>query len=104
MKDFFAKEEYTEQDINDLISNKVEESINLEFKSNDSIGSEPSKKKELSKDVSSFANSAGGIIIYGINENNNVAESPSFINGNVFTKEWIEQVIHSNIHRKIDEI
>ncbi len=59
MKDFFSKEEYTEQDINDLISNKVEESLNLEFKSSDSLGSEPSKKKELSKDVSSFANSAG---------------------------------------------
>jgi schlafen family protein len=104
MKDFFSKEEYKEQDINDLISNRVEESINLDFKSIDSLGSEPSKKKELSKDVSSFANSAGGIIIYGIREENHVAESLSFIDGNKFTKEWIEQVIHSNIHRKIDGI
>ena len=104
MKDFFDKKEYTEQDIDSLIKNKVEESINLDFKSSDSLGSEQSKKKELSKDVSSFANSAGGIIIYGITENNHVAESPSFIDGNKFTKEWIEQVIHSNIHRKVDGI
>lgn len=27
MKDFFSKEEYTEQDINNLISNKAEETI-----------------------------------------------------------------------------
>jgi|SRR5581483_11549095 predicted HTH transcriptional regulator len=104
MKDFFSKEEYTEQDINDLISNKAEESINLEFKSSDSLGFEPSKKKELSKDVSSFANSEGGIIAYGIKEENHVAESISFIDGTIFTKEWIEQVIHSNIHRKIDGV
>jgi len=104
MKDFFAKEEYTEQDINDLISNKVEESINLEFKSSGSLGFEDNKKKELSKDVSSFANSYGGIIIYGIEEKNQVANSLSFIDGNTITKEWIEQVINSNIHRKIDGI
>ena len=58
MKGFFEKEEYTEQDIVSLIEGRVEESINLDFKSSDSIGSEPSKKKELSKDISSFANSA----------------------------------------------
>ena len=104
MKDFFVKEEYTEKDIISLIKNKAEESINLDFKSSDSLGSEPSKKKELSKDVSSFANSDGGIIIYGIEENNHVAESLSFVDGNTYTKEWIEQVIHSNIHRKIDGI
>lgn len=102
MKGFFDKEEYTEEDINSLIQNKAEESLNLEFKSSGSLGFEPNKKKELTKDISSFANSAGGIIIYGINENNHVAESLSFIDGNVFTKEWIEQVINSNIHRKIE--
>ena len=89
MKDFFVKEEYTEKDIISLIKNKAEESINLDFKSSDSLGSEPSKKKELSKDVSSFANSDGGIIIYGIEENNHVAESLSFVDGNTYTKEWI---------------
>lgn len=104
MKDFFDKEEYTEKDIYSLIENKAEESLNLEFKSSGSLGFEDNKKKELSKDVSSFANSDGGIIIYGIEEKNQVANSLSFVDGNTITKEWIEQVIHSNIHRKIDGI
>lgn len=104
MNDFFDKKEFTEQGILSLLENKVEESINLEFKLSDSIGSQDQKKRELSKDISSFANSDGGIIIYGIKENNHVAESLSFIDGNIFTKEWIEQVIYSNIHRKIDGI
>ena len=102
MKGFFDKEEYTEEDINSLIRNKAEESLNLEFKSGDSLGFESKKKKEIAKDVSSFANSAGGIIIYGINENNHVAESLSFLDGNSITKEWLEQIINSNIHRKIE--
>lgn len=52
--------------------------------------------------MSSFANSAGGTIIYRINENNHVAESLSFVDGSTVTKEWIEQIINSNIHRKIE--
>jgi len=57
---------------------------------------------EIVKDVSSFANSAGGMIIYGIKELNHVADSFTFIDGNIYTKEWIEQVIQSGIQRKIE--
>jgi len=63
MKDFFEKEQYTERDILSMIEGKVEESINLDFKSSDSIGLEPSKEKELPKDISSFANSAAGWLV-----------------------------------------
>ncbi len=106
MDDFFSKKEYTENDINDLIG-KSEESINLEFKSNGSLSIDTSERKEktrmdISKDVSSFANSIGGKIIYGINEKDHVADSLSFIDGSKITKEWIEQVIQSNIQRRID--
>jgi Schlafen, AlbA_2 len=100
----FEKEKYTESDILQLISDGVEESINLEFKSAGALDKSPSKKKEIGKDISSMANSAGGIIIYGINESNHKAESISFINGNEFTKEWIEQVIQTNVQRKIVDL
>ena len=57
----------TEADLLALISAGVEESAALDYKRADSLNKRDDKKKtEITKDVSSFANSAGGTIIYGI--------------------------------------
>lgn len=104
MKDFFEKEEYSEADINQLINDSIEESLYLEFKAADALGTANGKKKEIAKDVSAFANSDGGILIYGISEDDHVANELSFIDGNEFTKEWLEQIINGNIQRKIEGI
>lgn len=93
---------FTQDDIDKYIKFQAEESINLEFKSGDALNGEPKTKLEIAKDVSSFANSDGGLIIYGIKEINNKASELVFVDGNKFTKEWLEQVINSNIQRKID--
>lgn len=87
--------------IESLISNEIEESINIDFKSADALDKADKKKAEISKDVSAFANSNGGIIIYGINEYNHKASSISYVDGNMFTKEWLEQIINSTIYRSI---
>ncbi|MDB5242040.1 MAG: hypothetical protein JWP57_2665 [Spirosoma sp.] len=87
-----------------MIDSSLEESVNIEFKSASALSKEPSVKKEISKDVSAFANSDGGVIFYGINEENHIASSLSFIDGNVFTKEWLENVIISNIQPKINDL
>lgn len=97
-------EKYDIEFIKSLITNDIEESINIEFKSAEALSKVDSKKKELSKDVSAMANSNGGIIVYGINEVNHKADSISFVNGNEFSKEWIEQVISSTIQRNIPEL
>ena len=68
MIDFFDKYEYSEADITALIHGKAEESIHLDFKAAESLGDSNPKKNEIAKDVSAFANSDGGIIIYGISE------------------------------------
>lgn len=102
MLSILDKEEITQYDLEQLISLKVEESIYLDFKQAGSLDFSKEKKLEIGKDVSAFANSAGGLIIYGIKEDNHVADSFSFVNGNNFTKEWIEQVIQSGIQRKIE--
>jgi len=102
MAELLDKEILTEEDIKQIISLKVEESIHLDFKQAESLGNNDKKKSELAKDVSAFANSAGGFIIYGLKEKNHVADSLSFIDGNEITKEWIEQVIQTRIQRKIE--
>jgi hypothetical protein len=104
MKSFFEKDIYDFSDVQSLIDNQIEESIHLDFKAGGALSKEPAKKKELSKDVAAFANSDGGIIIYGLSEQNHVASSFSYVDGNEFNKEWLEQLINTAINRRIDGI
>src|SRR5690606_6095200 len=75
-----------------------------EFKSAGALSKQESVKKEISKDISAFANSDGGIIFYGLDEKNHVASNVSFIDGNIFTKEWIENIVLSTIQPRIDDL
>ncbi len=61
--------EVEEQDIQRLVNDQIEENINLDYKKEIDIS--PKGRKELCKDVSAFANSRGGVIIYGIEEKKN---------------------------------
>lgn len=93
----------TVQDLENLIAGKIEENINLEYKSADAL----TDKKEIAKDVSSMANSAGGLIIYGIKEydeadKNHLPEKITPIDRTRYSREWFEQVIHSNISPKVE--
>lgn len=109
MKDLPFDVPKTLEDIERLISNGVPESIHLEYKSARSLSSDNNaekNKKEISKDVSSFANSAGGVIIYGIKEDNRTHE-PKGIEGTPLSSnksEWLENVISSNISPVIQNI
>lgn len=94
------------KEIEELISSGIEENLNLEYKAADALGKSDGKKAEISKDVSAFANSAGGILIYGIEEFNDglkkhLPEKINPVDRKEFTKEWLEQVINSNISPKI---
>lgn len=60
-------EEIKKEDLMRLIENKVAENLYIEYKSELNIGTD-SEKKEFLTDISSFANSQGGYIIYGILE------------------------------------
>lgn len=98
---FFDKEDYTLDDILNLVENRAEESLHLEFKESRALGKDDKSKREITKDVSSFANSDGGIIVYGIQEKDHKASHFTFIDGTEFTKEWLELVINNGIFRKI---
>jgi len=53
-------------DVQQLIDHSIGESVILEYKREHT-----SNSKELAKDISAMANSEGGIIIYGLDENKN---------------------------------
>jgi len=64
--------EWDEASIRELIASQVQESLTLDYKSCGSLARTDAKKREISKDVSAFANSAGGTIVYGVVEDKHV--------------------------------
>jgi hypothetical protein len=89
---------YTEKDLLSKIANLEEENLNLDYKASGSLDKSPSKKEEITKDVSAMANSDGGLIIYGISEfaeqaKRHLPEKISTIARSEFPKEWIENII-----------
>lgn len=99
---------WDEAKLQSYIDNAIEESLTLDYKAADALGSSDGKKREITKDVSAMANSAGGLIIYGISEYSDPAkqhlpEKLDQVNRTRFSKEWLEQVIN-NIRPKIDNL
>lgn len=82
------------------IDDEVEESLNLDYKAGEALDKADKKKIEITKDVSAMANSAGGIIIYGMKEHDEDAkkhlpEKFAPIDRTQFSKEWLQQIINS---------
>lgn len=90
---FFSISTY--EDIEKLWSNNQIETVNIEFKKEIS-----SDNREISKDISSFANSEGGVIIYGISEDHGraIVSDGILINQN---SEKIQQIISSSTSPQI---
>jgi hypothetical protein len=94
--------------IQSYISDQIQESLTLDYKAAAALMKTDSKKTEITKDVSAMANSAGGVLIYGIREytekrKEHLPEKLDPVNQNEITKEWIEQVINT-IYPKIEGI
>jgi len=90
-----------------LIENQVEENLNLEYKSAQALEKHQTKTVEVSKDISALANADGGIIIYGMKEDNEQKHLPKEldpIRRNDFPKEWLEQIINDKIRPRIDNL
>jgi hypothetical protein len=97
--------EWNEDDLQSLITNGVQESLELEYKACPSLAKGDKEKNELSKDVSAFANSAGGTIVYGMREKDHLPEAiDAGYDPSGMSKEWLEQVINSRIQRRIDGV
>ncbi len=90
--------------LEELIRNQLQEGPELEYKAAPALQREDKKIKEITKDVSAFANSNGGILIYGISEdptNRNIPGAIDPIDRKSISKEWLEQIINSRIRPRI---
>jgi hypothetical protein len=88
------------------INDQIQESLTLEYKAAAGLGKSDGKKKEITKDVSAMANSAGGILFYGVAEHKEKDKKPlpekiDPVDQTVCSREWLEQVI-SNIQPRIE--
>ncbi len=103
-----AKEpwDWTLEDLKSLVDNHADESVYVDFKSCESFRDLEKAKNEISKDVSAFANAGGGTIIYGIleDESRRAAFLEAGVDRTTVTREWIDQVIHSRIHPKVEGV
>lgn len=94
--------------IKELVDNEVEENLSLEYKAAHALGKTDSKKKEITKDVSAMANSAGGTIYYGVKEytepdKKHLPEKLDPVDRTEINREWLEQVINT-IRPKINNL
>jgi hypothetical protein len=89
-------------DLERLIAEGVKESLTLDYKASPALDRADKKRDELCKDVTSFANSAGGQIVYGMEEDKHVPTKLDDGAAPEITKEWVEQVIDSRVQPRIE--
>ncbi|NBV23367.1 MAG: ATP-binding protein [Proteobacteria bacterium] len=92
--------EWTKQRLEQMIADRVEEHLSLDYKRADSLAKADVRKAEVTKDVSSFANSSGGVLIYGVAEfrdeaRRHLPERLDPIQRNEISKEWLDQVVQT---------
>jgi hypothetical protein len=92
----------TKADLDRLIVDEVKESLTLDYKASGALGKESKQRDELCKDVTAFANSAGGQIVYGVEEDKTLPTNVDDGADPSITKEWIEQVIDSRVQPRIE--
>ena len=89
--------DWKESDLDEIVAGRLKESATLEYKDSRSLGKLESQWIEMCKDVSAFANSEGGILIYGIQERNNLPVAvDNGVDPAVIRKEWIEDILQSH--------
>lgn len=90
----------TKADLERLVAEGIQRSLALDYKASPALSKNSKARDELCKDVSAMANSAGGQIVYGIEEND---QKPVRVDeGNdVISREWIEQVIDSHVQPRM---
>jgi hypothetical protein len=94
-------------DFQKMVDTQIEETLTLDYKASPALTRDSKNVDELCKDVSAMANSAGGQLIYGIEEDKKT-HKPSAVDDGVtdekITREWLHQILSSRIQPRIDGI
>lgn len=90
-------------DIERMIRSQQQESVHLDYKAGRAINLKA--RDDIAKDVSAFANAAGGLLIYGVEEKDHL---PVRIDEGVAdaecSREWIEAAILTGITPRVDGV
>lgn len=96
----------TVEELDALIVNRVPEDLHLDYKQSAVFDKTvDAVRTDLAKDVSAFANSDGGVIVFGIIEQDHIPQSrDSGVDHKKWNRERIEAVINANISPRMDGI
>ena len=104
LPEYFMLDLQTKADLQQLVDEGLEESLTLDYKDSRALTRDGDGPGELCKDVSALANSAGGQLIYGIQEDK-ATRKPSRVDEGVvdpkITREWIEQILNSRVQPRM---
>lgn len=90
-------------DIEQMIRNQVQENIHLDYK--DSRAVRKDARDDFAKDVSAFANSDGGFLIYGVQEKDHLPfEIDEGVDDNEISREWIESAVITGISPRVEGV
>jgi Putative DNA-binding domain len=94
-------------DLQRLVDEGLEESLTLDYKASPALTRDGKGPDELCKDVTALANSLGGQLVYGIEEDK-ATKKPSRVDSGVddpkITREWIEQVLNSRVQPRLNGV
>jgi hypothetical protein len=97
--------DWEEKDLDELHRGEIMESLTLEYKDSRVLENKVYQQGELFKDVSAFANSAGGILIFGMKESGHLPiGTDDGVDPSKIKREWLENVLTSNIVPKIENL
>src|ERR1035437_7192926 len=92
-------------EIERMIRDQVQENIHLDYKASKAISQKA--RDEIAKDVSAFANSDGGVLVYGVEEDK-ASHFPvridEGVDDSVCSTEWIENIVTSGISPKVNDV
>jgi hypothetical protein len=93
----------TLSDIQQMIQDQVQENIHLDYK--DSRAVRKDARDDFAKDVSAFANSDGGVLIYGVQEKDHLPLTmDDGVDDNEISREWIEAAIMTGINPRVEDV